>query len=184
MARSGPRNAISEASGHAAADGGRLRLGLAIGDRAELQPLALDQSASRPARGIRGRRAASARPPPRRAPRRADGGWRAPARRRAQAPRRSPPRGLTRLGVGRVKVPVLSNTTVSTSASRSSASPLLSMHAATEQRPGRDHLHRRHREAECAGTSDDQHRDRDFQRAGERGPGEKPSEECGRATRR
>ena len=80
------------------------------------------------------------------------------ARRRAAAPPGSSASERASAGRPRVSVPVLSNTTVSTWASRSSAVADFSSTPRAQQAPAGDHLHRRHGEPERAGAGDDQHR--------------------------
>ena len=96
---------------------------------------------------------------PRRSPRPAnapvDGGCARPAPppRRNRAGSGSPPTASS----GSVSVPVLSNTTVSISASRSSAVGDFSSMPDRNSRPVRDHLYRWDRQRQCARASDDQH---------------------------
>jgi hypothetical protein len=67
-------------------------------------------------------------------------------------------------GAPMVNVPVLSKTTTSTSARRSSAVPLLISRPLRNSRARRRRGHRRHGQAQGAGTGDDQDRHRDVQR--------------------
>ena len=116
----------------------------------------------------------------RRAPRRArrDGGWRRRgARRRASTA--SPI--VAALGASdgspSVSVPVLSNTTVSISARRSSPSGALTRTPLREQPAGGGDLHGRHGQRQRAGAGDDEHGDGRGQRALPAVPGGDPAEE-------
>ena len=74
---------------------------------------------------------------------------------------------VARRGFPSVSVPVLSTTSVSTFARRSSASAFLTRTPAVAPRPVPDHDRHRRRQAERAGTGDDEHGDRADQGVGQ-----------------
>ena len=127
------------------------------GGAAEAGAAAVDQALDALAGDARvtsvGQRARRRPPPPARGP--AGGARRAPA---ARPWRRAAGAASSSRGRPSVSTPVLSKTTWSTSASRSSAAPdLTSTPRAEQPRRGGD-LHGRHRQAQRAGAGDDQHR--------------------------
>ena len=103
-----------------------------------------------------------------------------PARRRRRSAAGGIAAALVRTGRPVVSVPVLSKTTVSISASRSSAVPSLSSTPARNSRPEAAVSTAGHREAEAAGAGDDQHRGGDVGRlapvaGGQAPPGRAPA---------
>ena len=117
----------------------------------------------------------SPRPAPRRG--RRDGG--SPAEAAARMPARCDRARLWRPAPARpsVSVPVLSNTTVSTSARRSSPSAALTSTPLAEQPAGGGHLHGRHGKRQCARAGDDEHGDGDRQRGLPSLSAQEPAEE-------
>ena len=101
----------------------------------------------------RGRVPLVPRPPP------ADATGSAPAAPQVRADRAMEPALSTR-GSGSVSVPVLSNTTVSTSASRSIASAAIEDHTRPEQRADSHDLNSRDRQRQRAGAGDDENGNR------------------------
>ena len=84
---------------------------------------------------------------------------------------------LARLGCGSVSVPVLSKTIGVDVGEPLERVAGIEHHAVAEHRARRDHLHRRHGEAERAGTGDDQHGDGDHQRRLPRQAEQQPADE-------